>query len=59
MESERHNEMLNNLEPDIVKKGFKWLSAKQINSIRKLSSTVSALLETLESLYSSTDFYGI
>jgi hypothetical protein len=34
--------MLSNLELDIVKKGFEWLSAQQINAIKELSSTVSA-----------------
>lgn len=42
MESERHSEMLSNLELDIVKKGFEWLSAQEINSVKELSSTVSA-----------------
>ena len=40
MESERHSEMLSNLELDIVKKGFEWLSAQEINSVKELSSTV-------------------
>jgi hypothetical protein len=34
--------MLSNLELDIVKKGFEWLSAQQINSVKELSSTVTA-----------------
>lgn len=34
--------MLNKLELDIVKKGFEWLSAQQIHSVKELSSTVSA-----------------
>ena len=42
MESEKHSEMLSNLELDIVKKGFEWLSAQQIHSVKELSSTVSA-----------------
>jgi len=42
MESEKHSKMLNNLELDIVKKGFEWLSAQQIQSVKELSSTLSA-----------------
>ncbi len=42
MESEKHGKMLNNLERDIVKKGFKWLSAQKIQSVKELSSTLSA-----------------
>jgi hypothetical protein len=34
--------MLSNLELDIVKKGFEWLSAQQISAVKELSSTVSA-----------------
>lgn len=34
--------MLSNLELDIVKKGFEWLSDQQIDSVKELSSTVSA-----------------
>lgn len=34
--------MLSNLELDIVKKGFEWLSGQQINSVKELSSAVSA-----------------
>jgi hypothetical protein len=34
--------MLNKLELDIVKKGFEWLAAQQINSAKELSSTISA-----------------
>jgi squalene cyclase len=34
--------MLNNFELDIVNKGFEWLSAQQINSVKELSSTLSA-----------------
>jgi hypothetical protein len=34
--------MLNNFELDTVKKGFEWLSAQQINSVKELSSTLSA-----------------
>ncbi|RXA21253.1 hypothetical protein EQO05_02130 [Methanosarcina sp. MSH10X1] len=42
MESEKHSEMLNDLELDIVKKSFEWLSAQQIRSVKELSSTLSA-----------------
>ncbi|MGB9927445.1 MAG: hypothetical protein ACPK85_03440 [Methanosarcina sp.] len=42
MLSENHNEMLNDSELDLVKKGFEWLSSQQISSIKELSSTVSA-----------------
>lgn len=42
MESEKHSQMLNDLELDIVKKGFEWLSAQQINSVKELSGTLSA-----------------
>jgi hypothetical protein len=34
--------MLSSLEFDIVKKGFEWLSAQQIQSVKELASTVSA-----------------
>lgn len=34
--------MLSNLELDIVKKGFEWLSDQQINSVKELSSIISA-----------------
>lgn len=34
--------MLSNLELDIVKKSFEWLFNQQINSVKELSSTVSA-----------------
>ncbi len=34
--------MLSNPELDIVKKGFEWLSNQQINSVKELSSTISA-----------------
>jgi len=34
--------MLSNLEFDIVKKGFEWLSTQQIQSVKELASTVSA-----------------
>ncbi|MDQ1275481.1 MAG: hypothetical protein QG610_1055 [Euryarchaeota archaeon] len=34
--------MSSNLELDIVKNGFDWLSAQQINSVKELASTVSA-----------------
>jgi hypothetical protein len=42
MKSEKHSEMLNNLELDTVKKGFEWLSAQQVESVKELSSTLSA-----------------
>ena len=42
MESDKHIEISNDLELDIVKKGFEWLSAQQISSVKELSSTVSA-----------------
>jgi squalene cyclase len=42
MESEKHSEMSSNLELDIVKKSFEWLSAQQIQSVKELSSTLSA-----------------
>lgn len=42
MQSENHSEMLNNFELNIVKKGFEWLSAQEISSIKELSSTLSA-----------------
>lgn len=34
--------MLDNVEIDVVKKGFNWLSDQQLNSVKELSSTVSA-----------------
>lgn len=34
--------MLSSLELDIVKKGFKWLSAQQIRSVKELANTVLA-----------------
>ncbi|AKB76473.1 hypothetical protein MSLAZ_3212 [Methanosarcina lacustris Z-7289] len=34
--------MLSNLEFEIVKKGFEWLSAQQIQSVKELANTVSA-----------------
>jgi len=34
--------MLSNLEIDIVKKSFEWLSTQKINSVKELSSTVTA-----------------
>jgi hypothetical protein len=34
--------MSSNLELDIVKKGFEWLSVQQIQSVKELSSTLSA-----------------
>ncbi|TFH04307.1 MAG: hypothetical protein E4H06_03115 [Methanosarcina sp.] len=42
MESEKHPEMLSSMEFDIVKKGFEWLSAQQIQSVKELASTLSA-----------------
>jgi len=42
MESEKHREMSSDLELDIVKKSFEWLSAQQIQSVKELSSTLSA-----------------
>lgn len=42
MESEKHNKMSSNLELDIVKKSFEWLSAQRIQSVKELSSTLSA-----------------
>lgn len=37
-----HSEMSRNLEFDIVEKSFQWLSAQQIQSVKELSSTLSA-----------------
>jgi len=34
--------MLSNLELNIVKKSFEWLSAQKIDSVKELSSTLSA-----------------
>lgn len=34
--------MSSNLEPDIVKRGFEWLSTQKIDSVKELSSTLSA-----------------
>ena len=42
MEYEKHSEMLSNQELDIVKKGFEWISTQQIQSVKELSSTLSA-----------------
>lgn len=42
MKPEKHNKMSSNLEFDIVKKSFEWLSAQQIQSVKELSSTLSA-----------------
>lgn len=42
MKPEKHNEMSNNLEFDIVKNSFEWLSAQRIQSVKELSSTLSA-----------------
>jgi squalene cyclase len=41
-EMSKHSEISNNLELDIVKKSFDWLSARQIQSLKELSSTLSA-----------------
>ena len=42
MKPEKHNKMSSNLELDIVKNSFEWLSAQQIQSVKELASTVSA-----------------
>ncbi len=42
MKSEKHSKMLSNLEIDIVKKSFEWISTQKINSVKELSSTVTA-----------------
>lgn len=42
MKPEKHRKMSSNLELDIVKNGFAWLSAQQIDSVKELASTVSA-----------------
>lgn len=42
MKPEKHNKMSRNLEFDIVKTSFKWLSAQRIQSVKELSSTLSA-----------------
>ncbi len=42
MKPEKHSEMLDNIELDIVKKCFEWLSSQQIQSVKELSSTLSA-----------------
>ncbi|MCO5382216.1 MAG: hypothetical protein NHB15_09115 [Methanosarcina barkeri] len=42
MEYEKHSEMLSDQELDIVKKGFEWISTQQIQSVKELSSTLSA-----------------
>jgi hypothetical protein len=42
MESEKHRKMSSNLELDIMKNGFDWLSAQQIESVKELANTVSA-----------------
>lgn len=42
MKPEKHNKMSSNLELDIVKNSFEWLSAQQIQSVKELSSTLSA-----------------
>ncbi|WP_255679941.1 hypothetical protein [Methanosarcina sp. DH2] len=40
MGSEKHSEMSNKPELDIVKNGFEWLSAQKIESVKELASTV-------------------
>jgi hypothetical protein len=42
IESKKYMDALNDPELDVVKKGFEWLSAQQIFSVKELSSTVSA-----------------
>ncbi|MDW5551330.1 hypothetical protein [Methanosarcina sp.] len=42
MKPEKHNKMSSNLEFDIVKNSFEWLSAQRIQSVKGLSSTLSA-----------------
>jgi len=42
MEPEKHSEMLGDLELEIVKKGFKWLSEQQINTVKELSRALAA-----------------
>jgi hypothetical protein len=42
MESKKYMNTLNDPKLDVVKKGFEWLSAQQIFSVKELSSTVSA-----------------
>jgi len=42
VEPEKHNKMSKNLEFDIVKNSFEWLSAQRIQSVKELSSTLSA-----------------
>jgi hypothetical protein len=42
MKPEKHRKMSSNLELDIVKNGFTWLSSRQIESVKELASTVSA-----------------
>lgn len=42
MKPEKHHKMSSNLEFDIVKNSFEWLSAQQIQSVKELSSTLSA-----------------
>lgn len=42
MKPEKHPKMSNNVELDIVKKGFCWLSTQKIDSVKELASTVSA-----------------
>jgi hypothetical protein len=42
MKPEKHRKMSSNLELDIVKKGFDWLSTQKIDSVKELANTVSA-----------------
>lgn len=42
MKPEKHRKMLSNLELDIVKNGFSWLSSRQIEPVKELASTVTA-----------------
>lgn len=42
MKPEKHNKMSSNLELDIVKNSFEWLSTQRIQSVKELSSTLSA-----------------
>ncbi|HII81166.1 MAG TPA: hypothetical protein HA261_12450 [Methanosarcina sp.] len=43
MKPEKHRKMSSNLEFDIVKRGFDWLSSQKIESVKELANTVSAL----------------
>lgn len=42
MKPEKHRKMLSNLELNIVKNGFSWLSSRQIEPVKELASTVTA-----------------